>query len=357
MGIFGAIKKIGKGLLGGGGQSAYSSPYLPQEENALHQGLSNRLGATQIANPNYKAGSDKPGEQRYNYDYSNTGNQVTGVNTGNTYNAGNQSVDYGDINQAIQGFKNPSQLTQSYDSQYRPTLFNQTYQAANYNPYQFNFQGLPAQYSNQQYQLGSQGINNATRGNIAQAQEAIGVRRPGLLLKASQNAQRDAGQQLANMRTQYGINQANQNAEYGKAQQLAQAGENQFGANFNANQAQNAYQSQADLAKFHEAQGQFGAGEGYKGYQSRSDLEKNNAENAYRNNVALNESAQNKINSQQDVLSGEREYQDKALQYLAQLYGNQVGAQNNAAQANNAQSQQKRTNVLGTAAKIGSMFF
>lgn len=285
------------GLFGGGPKAA-TDPNLGAYQQAAYQSLGNITGAKKLANGQY--------------DYANANKPINGSEKNGMYTAGSNTADYNPTNQAIKSFQNP-------------TLFNKTYQGSTYNPYQFNYAGLPQSYAENQLQLGGKGLRDQQAGNIAQAQEAIGTRRPGLLLKATQGAQRDAGQQLAQMRTQYGVDLAKTNADYARAQQEGQAGENAKAATFNA-------------------------GEGYKGYQSQSDLEKANADNLFKNMGALNEAGLNKITSQQGVLGGERDQQNKNMEYLRQLLQQATGTQNQAAQQS-GENRKTTTEFLGKLAR------
>lgn len=115
-----------------------------------------------------------------------------------------------------------------------PTLFGQKY-----NPYQFNFSGLPEQYAKDQYALGSKNVRRESAGNLKALNESLGPRNKGLLFKAAGNAQRAEQENLAGLNLGIRSNMAQQNADFAKAQQLAQAGENQgaFNTNFNVDKA------------------------------------------------------------------------------------------------------------------------
>lgn len=282
MGFLGGLKKVGGALLGGGGSKGYTAPYLPQNEAAAQNTLGNRLGASRALNPKYKPGSQKPGEQQYNYDYSSTGQQVYGQEQGGEYNVGGQSYDLNPINEAIAGYRNPTKSTAKVD------------------PYQFNFASLPQQYFDTAYESGAKGVRREGQGQLQKVQSAIGTRRPGLLLKAAQNNSRNVGEQLASLRSNLGQEQIRQGVETGRAQQQAQAGENMNASQFNRG------------------------------------VEKDNSDEVFRYLQGLEGAGQNKVKTQSGLLGGERDYQDQAIQYLLSLIQGDKGAANQGASINNA---------------------
>ena len=284
----GFLGKIGSALFGGGGGKGYKPSYLQQNENAAQNILGNRTGAAQMANPNYKAGSQKPGEQQFNYDYSNAGKKVYGSESGGNYNVGGQSYDMNPINEAIAGYRNPSQSTAKYD------------------PYKFNFQDRPQQYFDQAYEQGAKGIRREGAGNLQQIQSAIGTRRPGLLLKSAQQNARDVGEQEATLRSSLGQEQMRLGSELGRDQQMAQAGENQNAAGFNR------------------------------------DVERGNMDQVYRYLQGLQGAGESKLSAQSSALGEERNYEDNGLQYLLQLLQGDKGVANQGAQVN----QQRQAGII-----------
>lgn len=298
MGFLGGLKKIGSSLFGGGGTKGYTAPYLQQNESAAQNALGNRLGATQTANPKYKAGSGKPGEQQFNYDYSNTGKKVYGSESGGNYNVGGQSYDMSAINDAIAGYRNPSQSTAKYD------------------PYQFNFKDRPQQYFDQAFEQGAKGIRREGAGNLQQIQSAIGTRRPGLLLKSAQQNARDIGEQEATLRGNLGQEQMRLGSELGRDQQMAQAGENQNAAGFNR------------------------------------DVERGNMDQVYRYLQGLQGAGESKLSAQSSALGEERGYEDQAMQYLLQLIQGDKGVANQGAAVN----QNRQSGIIGNVSKIAGLF-
>lgn len=296
-----AVKGIGHTLFGGGGPQAATDPNLGPYQQAAYQGIANRLGA--------RKGADG------NYDFSKTNQPVYGRSSGNQYVTGNQRHDFSAINKAIQGFSNPTQLSQTYTSAYNPTSYKASL---------FDYKGLPEQYYNDAYAAGSKNVRREGQGALEKLRETVGTRRPGLLLKAGEANQRATGESLASLSRDLGLERMKQGVDLGVRQQQDQANEN------------------LNAAKFAEGQAQFGAGEGYKGYQSRADLEKSNADNAFRNLQALNEAGQNKLVTQGNLLQNERAYQGEGLDALIRLLTGAQGTQNQAA----AQSGSNRATTL-----------
>ncbi len=289
MGFIGkAIGGVTSILGGGSGSKGYSSGNTGQYEDAAKQGAFNMVGATKKADGTY--------------DFSNVGKPITGAAG---VQSANQGFDYSGINKALQGYnKGPQAMTQNYQSGYN---------AQAYKPTQFNYQELPQQYYDQAYQSGSKDINRQGAGQLQQLQSAVGTRRPGLLLKAGQQNQRDVGENLANLSSTLGQQRMQQGVDLGVQQQQNQEAANQYGANLG------------------EQQSQFGANEGYKGYQSRADLEKGNAQNAQNYLQGSLGAGQAKLAGQQSAVSNAQQDQMNRMNYLMQLYtqaqgGNQQSA-------------------------------
>ena len=225
-----------------------------------------------------------------NYDFSNTGIPLQGAK-GLQY--ATQGYDFNPIDEAISGYRNPAKINQTYD------------------PYQFNFGQLPEEYSQRAYQAGAKDINKAGRDKLTQIQETIGTRRPGLLKKASEESARDTNKNLLDLNNQVQMERMRQNLDLGKAQQVAQAGENLGAANF------------------------------------RTDVDKFNADAAFKNLQGLAQAGGAKIGAQSGLLTGERDYQDQAIDYLMQLYNSATGQANTAAQQRQQRNQQVMGNLLG----------
>jgi len=251
------------------------------------------------------------------YDFSNVGTPLTGPNAVG-YAA--QGYDFSPINQAIEGYRTPAQLTQ-------------TYSGSTYNPYQYNFDNLPSEYTNTAYQSGASDINRAGSNSLAQLQESLGTRKPGLLANAAENSQRNTNKNLLGLNTNLRLNEINQNLATQQAQQKAQAGENLGAANFNA-------------------------GEGYKGYESRANLEKANADNIFRNLGALASTGQQRIGTEAGLVKDQQATQDQALQYLMNLYQAATGQANQSAALDNQARQASAAQIGGLgslAAGVGGL--
>lgn len=270
------------------------------------------------------------------------------------YNVGQQSYDFSPINQALRQYQNPQDLTETYSSGYNPEAYKETYTSGynptKYNPYQFNFKDLPEQYYQTAYQAGAKDINRKGQENLTALAEKAGVRRPGMLFKAGEQAQRATDEQLASLRNPLLLEQMQQSNQNAIEQQRAQAAENQFAGQFGEGQAQfgagegfRRYQSLSDLERARNEQALQRAAEDYKGFQSRSDLEKANIDNRFRNAQALESGGQNRIVTQSNVLQQERDQQNTNLQYLLSLLQQSAGSQNQAAQI----GAQKQGNMLG----------
>lgn len=326
----------------------YRSPNLSKYEEAVMPATMNRVGAGNVSGAgSYNYGGSAPATNNPNY--APTGgvprpasNQTSGYNSGggalrmnaaNTPSSfnygpgviGKSGINFGNvggkINVADQN-QGPAAMSDMWntgnigaplggksglDVATSPYDWNPTNQAISglskgttQNPYQFNFGQLPDQYTQDAYQLGSSNISRAGANQAAQAKEAIGTRRPGLLLNATENANRETGRNLAQLGTNLNLNRINQNLQLGKEQQTAQAGEN-------ANAQGRILQYLTSLA---------GAG-------------------------------QNKIGQQSNLLENERNYQDKGLQYLQSIYNNATGQANQAAAMQASQQGGAMSGLLG----------
>ncbi len=139
MGLFGSIFGKVKGVLGGGGSSAkgYTSPYTGENDTALNTGLYNRVGATSTMGPDGKP----------KYDYSGVGKNISMPEATSQY-------DFGNLNQAAAGFKNPFQ-------------------------YHFADNNMIDDAAKNEYDLGSKDINRSGQSQLQGIQRALGARRPG----------------------------------------------------------------------------------------------------------------------------------------------------------------------------------
>lgn len=235
-----------KSFFTGGGEKGFKAEGAADRKynNASMFGIGNRLGARDTG---MRGSKDAP-----IYDFSGVGQSV---GKGQAI----QDYDFSGLDQAAGTFKNPS-------------LFGQ-----GYNPYQFNFAGLPKQYADEQYAAGSKNVRREGTANLKQLQESIGPRNKALLFKSAQNSQRDTLERLAQLNSGIRSSMMEKQADFGRAQQQAQAGEN-----FN--------------------------------------IAKTGSDENYRNAQSLADTSAQKIGFESDITQRERDYQDKALQYLLDMY-------------------------------------
>jgi hypothetical protein len=259
--------KIAGGIIGGIGGGLLGQPQL---------GASLGAGLGSLSSRNSSGGGGMPDQGNYNT--SQIGSPLGGPAGIQTATAG---YNWDPQNQAIQGLSG---------------------MAGKYNPYQFNFQNLPDTYTKEAFQQGASDIGRQGQNTAAQLRENIGTRRPGLLMKGTEDTQRGTNQNLGQLRTSLDLNRINQNVATQQAQQQAQAGENANASNINSGLFQNL----------------FNAGQGMVGTQS-------------------------------GLLQNERGYQDQALQMLMQMYQAATGQANTAA-ATQAQAQANSLKGIGSLA-------
>lgn len=207
------------------------------------------------------------------YDFSGTSNPVT---------AGNQGYDMSNLDTAISGFKGPSSYTPS-----------------SYTASKFDFASKPDEYYNTEYEIGASDVRREGAGQLQKMQEALGPRRAGLLLKAGSNSQRTISENLAKMRAGLSQEAMREKSDLDVKQQIAQAGENFNAADFNDSQ------------------------------------QKYVAEDKFRRNQGLFDAAKGKVGLQSDVTERERAYQDKAMEYLMDMFYKTAGLQGQAADRKN----------------------
>jgi len=269
-------------IFGGGGSKGYTprNPYALDKQTRTS--IFTRMGAT----PGY----DKKGNiDNKKWDVSNTNKAVTAADA-------NKNYDYSGVDEAIAGFKNPTQ----YSSTYNPTTFN------------FADNDMIDQQSDLQYGLGAKNINRQGSGALEKLRETTGTRRPGLLMKAGAQNQRDVGEQLAGLNTNLRTSALGQKLALGKDQQIAQAGENLNASNFN-------------LGK-----------------------ESAQSDENYRNSGALADTSLNKVQTQESNRAQLQAENDRILEMLYNYWGKNADLKNGAA----AQSQQSSGGVLG---KVGGI--
>ncbi len=324
---------VGDLLGGGGGQEGYVSQNSPEYESAARSGIYNRLGARKKKKPVASAAAPvpsatgtgfvnnggsisfsgtpgspmggavaqpKPEEGADEWDFSQVGQNITPTQAMAGYRNSFKQYD-----EATNAMKTPSTFSQKYSSGYKPTAYNAS---------KFNYQGLPAEYGNLAYEAGAKDIRREGAGNLEKIRENVGVRRPGLLLKASEQSSRDVGETLAGLNSDIRLREMEKNTDLAVQQQKDQAEENFRAAGFSDQQAK-------DMAA-----------EKFKEYGSKADLEKLSADEKFRRDTGYGDMAKNRIGLISGVTENERAYKDKAMEYLLNLFQSTIGSQNQAAQ-------------------------
>lgn len=212
-------------------------------------GLGNQSGATFTGVEKGGAG-DRP-----IYDYSTAFQPKSVEDSKKPYS-------FGKFDEGMAGFKDPAQFKETY------------------NPYQFNFAGLPKEYGQKAYELGAKDVRREGQGQLKQLQQSMGTRRPGLLMKAGQDSQRNTAEQLASLNSQIRLQEMADARDLGVDQQKSQAGEN------------------------------------YKGYESKSSLERANADEMFRNKSAYTDAAAKNIGLESDINQRERDQTNTILAML-----------------------------------------
>lgn len=282
---------IGSALFGGG--SSPNIKYKPDSlehdlgQGALRSQLGNRTGAKLKGYKSYKIGNKTI--RVPDYDWSDTGKQVTMASATSPY-------DFGGIDSAISGLKaGPTKITDTYN----PTTFS------------FANNDLIDKSTANQYALGSGDVRREGQGQLEKLRESVGPRRPGLLMKAGQDSNRSVGETLAKLRMGLDTEALGQKLNLGKDQQLAQAGENFNAAGFNRDT------------------------------------------NRYNNDTSMNwlnslaELSGNKIGLQGNITESERNYQDKGLDYIQNLYSTLLQGRRGAGSS-------KKGGVLGSIGGLAS---
>lgn len=322
-GLFGADS-------GPSGAVGYTSPYTRGYEDSSRQGIYERLGARRKLKRGAKP--DQYGnysEDQYEYDVSGTTKPIDPAEAAKKY----QGMGY--MQNALNKMQNKSQYNEVYNSTYDPR--KNAYTATTY-----NFQATPERVYNEAIRAGSKDILRANQGNLAKLQEAVGVRRPGLLLKAGQQANRDIGEQLASLSTSLREQAAKEKADLATKQQMEQAAENLI------------------AKQFGEGQEQFKAGEGYKGYLSRAEREKLAADEAFRRDTGYGDMARAYLTGEMGATEAERAYRDKALEYLMNMWRDAAGITSSSEQAGQSardKAKQRSTDMFGSImGAAGSIF-
>ncbi len=168
-----------KGFLFGHGVPGPST-----SENNQSQALSQYFGQT-FGAP--KTGNDRWGNPIFDWEKSNIG-QPANVKDANS------QYDYSPQTDAIAGYRKPANFDYADQSKIDEATNNQS-------------------------QLGDAEINQAGKDNLTNLQEAIGTRRPGLILKAGENNGRDVAKTLAQFHTGLRTNAINKGLDLNKSQQ------------------------------------------------------------------------------------------------------------------------------------------
>lgn len=270
---------------------------------------------------------DKARGATYNRMGSNPGHQVGMSEATSPYDFSGYDKGKGYAEQAAKGYQDPAKFTAEYSSGYKPEA-NEAFQ--------FNYGKLPSAYANQAYEAGSSDVRRESQGNLEKLRESVGTRRPGLLMKAGLQSGRNTADVLSKLNAQIRLEEMNKNLEYGARQQQDQAGENARA--FAANDAMQQYLSQ----------------EKFREYGSKADLEGRNAAERQANLQGLSSTgqlfgnmAQSEIGQRAGITDSERNYQDRAMEYLMNLYGQgSQQSQFNAGQENQSR-QALRSAFLG----------
>lgn len=350
---------------GGGGQKGYVSEKTPEYEEAAKSGIYNRAGATYVqptptttsyAQPTSTATNTRlyPGT---GYDKIWMGQQRTGAPTGGATRGGGFNYggttgggtegywDFSSVGQpitaagALPGLRDAYNMGSIYDAeagfrdphQFR-SVYNSNYQANPYEAAQFDFKSLPGEYYDTAYEQSARNLRRDQAGQLEALQEAIGVRRPGLLYKAAEDSQRRGGEELAQLAEGLGQERMRMDTDLAVQQQLQQAQENYRAAGFNEDQAR--IMAEQDMLE----------------YQSRFAREQASADETYRYLQGLASTGLARVGTEANLVGQERDYADRALDYLMNLFGNAAGLQNQSAQIAN----QKRGADLGFLGNIGA---
>lgn len=214
----------------GGGSHSYKSKNIPEYENWASSGIAKRAGIRQVENPEYtawKANEGKPQgapaqmDARGHYIQSfnpTSGMMQTGFQSPATKAPQQYSYDTSEAGAPIS--------RESAIAPYQNDLNTLAKANAGFeNPYQFNYDTLQEEYGNKAFASGSRDIRRQGQGDLQKLQETVGVRRPGLLLKAGQQNQRNVAEQLAKMRTDIDLGVMNKNVDLKSQQQKDQAEE------------------------------------------------------------------------------------------------------------------------------------
>lgn len=262
---------MGFSLGGGGGSTNYKSKNIPEYEDWASSGIANRAGVRKTVNPEYtkfmegqSTAQPATGATGFGYNPA-TGKMEAGYASGGSkfspsgtsFSRGKAPAQYTYDTSAVGAPVGRDSATAPYSKDL--DLISEANQGFR-TPYQFK--GLPEKYGDLAFASGSKDVRRQGQGDLEKIQESVGVRRPGLLLKAGQNNQRNVAEQLAKMRTDIDLNVMDKNLDTDRAQ----------------------------------------------------------ADENFRNRDALQKGASNKVQLESGITESERAYQDQALKYLMDIY-------------------------------------
>lgn len=164
------------------GPKGYTPKSTGQLESSSLTGIGNRAGATKKADGSY--------------DFSNSFKPITGAEGIAKSTAG---YNFDPINQAIQGYQKPRSLSR------------------------VNFQNLPKQFGDVAYENMARDARAQNAGDLTKLNEQVGTRRPGLLLKAGQDSQRELQKNLAQGRQNIEQEIMSKNIDLNREEQLTNA--------------------------------------------------------------------------------------------------------------------------------------
>lgn len=164
------------------GPKGYTPKTTKGYESGLFTGIGNRAGAT----PDGKGG----------FDYSNSFKPIQGPSGVASSTAG---YNFNPMNNAISGLQKPGKLSR------------------------VNFQNYAKNFGDVAYENMARDLRSENSGNLTRLNENIGTRRPGLLMKASQDANRDLEKQLAQGRYNIERDIMDKNIQLDKDEQLTNA--------------------------------------------------------------------------------------------------------------------------------------
>lgn len=300
---------------GGGKSNAYQSANIKEYEDSYKTGAFNRVGATKIKNPKYNptpastpasgAVGPRGSQMTYNNPYFqyNNPNQSKATPSSPASNEPEYTYDFSNVGKQI----GMNEANAPYDYSGVDQAIESYKKGPSYTAPKFNFgdPNMIDEQANLEYGLGAKNINRNAQGALEKLRETMGTRRPGLLMKAGEGNARMAGENLASLNTKLRSDAMGQKLQYGKDQQLAQDDANRY---------------LADLLM--------------------------------RNSDALSGATLNKVSAQNQITGDERDYQDRGLEYIMDLFKTTLGAQNASENAKMSDKTSRRGQTLGFLGKI-----